>query len=83
AMAVYGFIAYIVCRAEGMAAWQRFEVAYWTAVLISVIGFSRMFLGVHYASDVAAGLLVGGFWLLVGFAFAEHRHHKHAAATRR
>jgi len=83
AMAVYGFIAYSICRADGMATWQRVELTYWTAVLIGLIGFSRMFLGVHYASDVAAGLLVGGFWLLVGFAFAEHRRHKHAGATRR
>lgn len=72
AMAVYGFIAYIVAR-DLMTTRQRFEMIYWTAVLISLIGFSRMLLGVHYASDVAAGFLVGGFWLLLGFVFAEHK----------
>jgi membrane-associated phospholipid phosphatase len=41
-------------------------------VLIGSISFSRIFLSVHYASDIAAGLLVGGFWLLAGFAIAEH-----------
>lgn len=75
AMAVYGFIAYIVAR-DLATTRQRFEMIYWTAVLISLIGFSRMLLGLHYASDVASGFLVGGFWLLLGFALAEHKHHQ-------
>jgi undecaprenyl-diphosphatase len=71
AMAVYGFIAYIIAsRLAGVR--PRFEIIYWAAVLIGLIGFSRMLLSVHYASDVAAGFLVGGFWLLLGFALAEY-----------
>lgn len=77
AMAVYGFIAYIVAR-DLITTRQRFELIYWAAVLISLIGFSRMLLGLHYASDVAAGFLVGGFWLLLGFAVAEHKYRKTA-----
>ncbi|MEX1299541.1 MAG: phosphatase PAP2 family protein [Desulfotignum sp.] len=80
AMAVYGFIAYIVAR-DLMTTRQRFEMIYWTAVLISLIGFSRMLLGLHYASDVAAGFLVGAFWLLLGFALAEHRHRHHRTTS--
>ncbi|MDZ7667304.1 MAG: phosphatase PAP2 family protein [Desulfotignum sp.] len=76
AMAVYGFIAYIVAR-DLMTTRQRFEMIYWTAIFISLIGFSRMLLGLHFASDVAAGFLVGGFWLLLGFALSELRHHQH------
>lgn len=76
AIAVYGFIAYIVAR-DLVRTRQRFELIYWAAVLISLIGFSRMLLALHYASDVAAGVLVGAFWLLLGFALAEHRHHQH------
>lgn len=75
AMAVYGFIGYVIAR-DLATTRQRFETVYWTAVLIGLIGFSRMLLGVHYASDVAAGFLVGGFWLLVGFAVAEHKRHR-------
>lgn len=75
AMAVYGFIGYVIARDAAMTR-QRFEIVYWTAVLIGLIGFSRMLLGVHYTSDVAAGFLVGGFWLLVGFAVAEHKRHR-------
>ena len=81
-MAVYGFIAYIISR-DLMTTRQRFEMIYWTAVLICLIGFSRMLLGVHYASDVAAGFLVGGFWLLLGFALAEHKYHQQQTADQR
>ncbi len=70
AIAVYGFIAYVLAR-EAVTVRRRFEIVFWSAVLIVLIGFSRMLLSLHYASDVAAGFLVGGFWLLVGFAIAE------------
>lgn len=72
AMAVYGFIAYAITREAGTRR-QRFAIGYWTAVLIGLIGLSRIFLGVHYVSDVAAGFLLGGFWLLVGISLAEWR----------
>lgn len=75
AMAVYGFIAYILA-AHLTGVRQRFEVIYWAAVLIALVGFSRMLLSLHYASDIAAGFLVGGFWLLLGFALAEYRRHR-------
>jgi undecaprenyl-diphosphatase len=32
--------------------------------LVVLIGLSRIYLGVHYPSDVAAGFLAGIFWLL-------------------
>jgi membrane-associated phospholipid phosphatase len=33
------------------------------ALLVVLIGFSRMYLGVHYFSDVVAGYAAGGVWL--------------------
>lgn len=70
-LAVLGFIAYALAR-EPQSTLQRYLIVYWLAVLIGLIGFSRMVLSVHYASDVAAGFLVGGFWLLLGIAWAEY-----------
>jgi membrane-associated phospholipid phosphatase len=69
-MAVYGFLAYVIARdLPGLR--RRFEVTFWTILLIALVGFSRIFLSVHYASDVLSGFLVGGFWLLVAIAVAE------------
>lgn len=76
AMAVYGFVAYIIAS-NLTDARPRFEVIYWAAVLIGLVGFSRLLLSVHYASDVAAGFLVGGFWLLLGFALAGYMRRRY------
>ena len=76
AMAVYGFLAYAITR--DLSDWSpRFEAAFWSAVLIIIIGFSRMYLSAHYLTDIVAGFLVGGFWLLVAFAMAEWREGSH------
>ncbi len=70
--AVLGFVAFAV--AVGLPGRrERFEVAFWAVVLVAMIGFSRVFLGVHFATDVAAGFLAGASWLLVGMALAVAR----------
>jgi len=45
-------------------AWRRTVVA-GAAVAVLSIGFSRLALGVHYASDVAGGFALGAAWVLV------------------
>jgi len=37
-------------------------------VLIILIGFSRIYLRVHYASDVLGGFIIGLLWLLISLA---------------
>ena len=70
--AVLGFVAYAV--AGGLSARrERFEVAFWAVVLVALIGFSRVFLSVHFAADVVGGFLAGGSWLLFGVALASAR----------
>lgn len=70
AIAVYGFIAYAITR-DLPSPRLRFELGFWAGVLIAMIAFSRAVLSVHFASDIAAGLVVGGFWLIAGFALTE------------
>lgn len=70
AMVVFGFIAYAIAR-ELPGQGRRFEVGYWAAVLILLVGFSRMVLSLHYFSDVAGGWLVGGFGVLAGVVVTE------------
>jgi undecaprenyl-diphosphatase len=66
-LVVYGFVACVAIAAARQAR-ARFEIAWWAAVLILAVGFSRIFLGVHHVSDVLAGYLLGGFWLLAALA---------------
>jgi undecaprenyl-diphosphatase len=71
ATVVFGFLAYAIAR-DLVSHRRRFAIGYGATVLVLVIGVSRVFLGVHFASDVIAGWLIGIFWLLVAFAIAEH-----------
>jgi undecaprenyl-diphosphatase len=70
ATALVGFLAYVIAR-DLPELRRRFDVAFWAALVIALVCFSRLFLSVHYLSDVAGGILIGAFWLLVGFAIAE------------
>jgi membrane-associated phospholipid phosphatase len=36
-----------------------------SVILISSIGFSRLYLGVHYPTDIIAGYITGWLWLMV------------------
>jgi undecaprenyl-diphosphatase len=42
---------------------QKFFVWLIAALLVASIGFSRIYLGVHYPSDVIAGYLAGAVWV--------------------
>lgn len=61
----YGFLGYLVwlnLRQEQKV--LRRLVPLLTALLVFGIGVSRLYMGVHYISDVTAGFLAGGVWLM-------------------
>lgn len=71
-LVVYGFLAFLLLERTTSAVQRRLVVA-GAIVLIVAIGFSRMYLGVHYLSDVVGGVLAGMVWLMVciaGYEFA-------------
>ena len=61
AMAFYGLLIIILlARVKGK---KKFAAAFLLGLLVLLIGFSRIYVGVHYASDVIAGLCEGFVWL--------------------
>jgi len=67
AAAFFGFMLYFCWKT--MASWRRrLQLSFFIILLITLIGASRIYLGVHYLSDVLAGFLLGGLWLLIGIS---------------
>lgn len=62
AFSLYGVSAYLLWK-HIPARWGRAILIAASAALVLAIGVSRIYLGVHYPSDVIGGYLASGFWL--------------------
>ena len=60
----YGLLVLIVWQ-NVKQAWLKWILSVFLILLIAAIGLSRVYLRVHYASDVLAGFAVGLVWLLL------------------
>jgi len=58
----YGVMAGLI-NARVRSLWLRVVVWGIAAFMITMIGLSRIYLGVHYPSDVVAGYLAGAIWV--------------------
>jgi len=69
---MYGFLGVMIVRQAGPA--LRRGIAGGLVLLVGLIALSRLYLGAHWFSDVAAGLGFGAAWVgLLGIAYIRHR----------
>lgn len=74
----YGLIIWVIWT-EVKQKWLRVSLTIILVLLIILIAFSRIYLRVHYASDVIAGLAVGIIWLILSLRIMNTIEKKYVA----
>ncbi|MDF9760007.1 undecaprenyl-diphosphatase [Peribacillus simplex] len=68
AFSLYSILTFLLWR-HITAKWARVLLILFSMSMILSIGISRIYLGVHYPSDIIAGYLAGGFWIAISIWF--------------
>lgn len=71
AVLFYGLLAYLGARMVTRRAAERYLYIALCIAIVLAAGMSRVYLGVHFASDVLAGWIAGALWLSVCLAAAD------------
>ncbi len=61
----FGFLAYLMYKMVTWRLWVRLTVGLLSVALVFAVPFSRVYLGVHWGTDVLAGFFLG-LVLLIG-----------------
>lgn len=72
AATLYGFLLWMMLG-TGKTDRIRSLFALIFFLIIVLVGFSRLYLGVHYLSDVVAGYFVGFIWVMIGISLARSK----------
>ncbi|MEI6221987.1 MAG: phosphatase PAP2 family protein [bacterium] len=63
AFVFYGIVAYFVFAVTKQVCW-RIGSIFLAVIMIFLVGFSRVYLGVHHPSDILGGYIAGFWWLM-------------------
>jgi undecaprenyl-diphosphatase len=70
-MIAYGMLAYVLVLSLAPRRCACYGAVAGLALLVLAIGFSRIYLGAHWFSDVVAGFVLGAAWLALCIGLAE------------
>lgn len=70
-MALIGIICYFIFI-DAQPKWLRNLLLLLGGSLILSVGFSRIYLGVHFLTDVTAGYMLGFLWVMLAVGFMEY-----------
>ncbi|WOV87408.1 phosphatase PAP2 family protein [Sporosarcina oncorhynchi] len=67
AFSLYAVIAYLLWRHIRTAA-SKVLLLFVAIFMFAMIGISRIYLGVHYPSDIAGGVAASAFWMIIAIS---------------
>ncbi|WP_257146172.1 phosphatase PAP2 family protein [Priestia megaterium] len=76
AFAVYGALSFLLWH-DIPTRWGRTILVLVSSIIILAIGISRIYLGVHYPSDIIGGFFASGIWLALSIWFYQRYQEKH------
>jgi len=74
----YGLVIFVIWH-EVKQKWLKIVLTIFFVLFILLISFSRIYLRVHYASDVIAGIAVGFIWLVLSLNIIQRIEKKYIA----
>jgi len=72
----YGYVVYIIFKHFEISYGKKYFLATLLSLVIISVGFSRIYLGVHYLSDVLGGYVLAWFWLNFASSFFDSYEQK-------
>jgi undecaprenyl-diphosphatase len=71
-LALYGYATYVLLQVCGTqkTVWKFLSYAI-VSLGVLLIGLSRLYLGVHFLTDILGGYLIGLLWLVIGIVLTE------------
>lgn len=73
-MALYGFIIYLVYKSNIKNKILKTTICIALGIVILLIGISRIYLGVHYATDVFSGFIIAFTYLIIFIKFVYNKY---------
>ncbi|ADC50669.1 phosphoesterase PA-phosphatase related protein [Alkalihalophilus pseudofirmus OF4] len=83
AVSLYGMIIYLLWKHTSTVTARIILITFGVSMIL-MIAFSRIYLGVHYASDIIGGVLLSSLWLLISLSiFQRYRKKEKKKSTQK